>query len=137
MLQNAEIEGIKKTKRDLMMSLKNLYNKFTTSEIRISYSTYCKYRLFWVLFPKMHEQESISVHTNTSDIADLTVNPFYAWGPDNISELSNEVLPLALANTNIVDNYFPYSGHMTQEYNSLHNTEIDAGINDSHFWSRK
>ncbi|CAB3244512.1 unnamed protein product [Arctia plantaginis] len=60
-------QGTKKTKRYLVMSLKNLYNKFiTTSEIKISYSTFCKYRPFWVVFPKPNNRETCSceIHVN-------------------------------------------------------------------------
>ncbi|CAH0406213.1 unnamed protein product [Chilo suppressalis] len=58
---------IKKQKRYLVMSLKNLYNKFiTTNAIKVSYSTFCKYRPFWVVFPKSSDRDTCAcqVHVN-------------------------------------------------------------------------
>lgn len=56
---------IKKQKRYLEMTLKNLYNKFvTTHDLKISYSTFCKYRPFWVIFQKNRDTCSCHIHVN-------------------------------------------------------------------------
>ncbi|KAL0829510.1 hypothetical protein ABMA28_003030 [Loxostege sticticalis] len=44
--------GEKKQKRYLTDNLKNLHTRFVNENFVISYSTFCKYRPFWVVFPK-------------------------------------------------------------------------------------
>ncbi|KAL4708816.1 hypothetical protein ACJJTC_011780 [Scirpophaga incertulas] len=44
-------KGIIKQKRYLTISLKNLHEKFVKEQCLVSYSTFCKYRPFWVVLP--------------------------------------------------------------------------------------
>lgn len=53
--------GIKKQKRYLLDSLKNLYKKYCetcTKEKRISYTTFCRLRPFWIVSPKITDRDT-------------------------------------------------------------------------------
>lgn len=58
---------IRKQKRYLTDTLTNLYKKFTyNSNVKLSYQTFCKYRPFWVLYPKESNRNTCGcrVHIN-------------------------------------------------------------------------
>nr|CAI5869021.1 unnamed protein product [Callosobruchus analis] len=61
---------IKKQKRYLNDSLKNLYSKFKQIHptSKISYATFCKYRSFWILQPTVNSSQTCMciTHANMS-----------------------------------------------------------------------
>ncbi|CAH2979454.1 unnamed protein product [Chilo suppressalis] len=59
--------GEKKQKRYLTDNLKNLHAKFLREHYIISYSTFCKYRAFWVVFPKVDRDTcQCKLHSNVN-----------------------------------------------------------------------
>lgn len=46
-------KGVKKQKRYLNDNLKNLHEIFLKEQCSVSYSSFCKYRPYWVVFPKV------------------------------------------------------------------------------------
>lgn len=59
--------GLKKQKRYLTDNLKNLHEKFLKEQSSISYSTFCKYRPYWVVFPNTSRDTcQCKLHSNVN-----------------------------------------------------------------------
>lgn len=52
--------GLTKQKRYLTDTLINLHKKFNETHKEVSYSTFCKYRPFWVVYPKESDRNTCS-----------------------------------------------------------------------------
>ncbi|KAF9410992.1 hypothetical protein HW555_010124 [Spodoptera exigua] len=50
-------KGVKKQKRYLSDSIANLYKKFQAEHFKISYTTFCRLRPFWVITPNVSERD--------------------------------------------------------------------------------
>lgn len=51
-------KGVKKQKRYLSDSIANLYKKFQAEHFKISYTTFCRLRPFWVITPNVNERDT-------------------------------------------------------------------------------
>lgn len=51
-------KGVKKQKRYLSDSILNLYKKFQAEHFKISYTTFCRLRPFWVITPNVNERDT-------------------------------------------------------------------------------
>ncbi|CAH1999971.1 unnamed protein product [Acanthoscelides obtectus] len=61
-------EKIKKQKRYLLDSLKNLHQKFyNTSLMKIGYNYFCKLRPFWVVVPKLTDRDTCATCKRSAD----------------------------------------------------------------------
>ncbi|KAF9412049.1 hypothetical protein HW555_009327, partial [Spodoptera exigua] len=59
--------GVKKQKRYLNDNLKNLHEKFLKERCSVSYSSFCKYRPYWVVFPKVDRDTcQCKLHSNVN-----------------------------------------------------------------------
>lgn len=60
-------KGVKKQKRYLNDNLKNLHEKFLKEQCSVSYSSFCKYRPYWVVFPKVDRDTcQCKLHSNVN-----------------------------------------------------------------------
>lgn len=59
-------KGVKKQKRYLLDTIFNLYKKFLTGKLKISYQTFCRLRPFWVVKPSAQNRDTCLciVHSN-------------------------------------------------------------------------
>ncbi|KAF9410884.1 hypothetical protein HW555_010171, partial [Spodoptera exigua] len=59
--------GVKKQKRYLNDNLKNLHETFLKERCSVSYSSFCKYRPYWVVFPKVDRDTcQCKLHSNVN-----------------------------------------------------------------------
>ena len=71
---------LKNRKRFLLGSMKNLYEKFceSTTTYKMSYSTFCKLKPFWVVAPKVTDIETCACNTHAN--AQFLVEAMYRAG---------------------------------------------------------
>ncbi|CAH2094688.1 unnamed protein product [Euphydryas editha] len=95
--------GEKKQKRYLNDNLKNLHGKFIKEQFKVSYSMFCKYRPFWVVFPKTDRDTcQCKIHSNVNYLIKALKNAKIiteSTGSDVISSLCCDVKQKCLQRT--------------------------------------